>query len=1012
MIDYDGIRADNIREYGEGTRHLDLLGRLYTDRTHFLFELLQNAEDAGATKICFNLFDDRLEVVHNGRDFNEQDVRGVCGVGEGTKAEDFTKIGKFGVGFKSVYAYTATPEVHSGGESFKIENYVRPYKVPPVPANNPGATLFIFPFDTENVLPETACREIGVRLRNLSARTLLFLRKIEEIEYRLPNAAEGAYLRDVKMRGSARQVTVIGQNNGKEEEENWLIFERSVPVPDNSERVRVEAAFRLVSKSKDGKKFEWIEGYRKTPLIVYFPTEKETNLGFLVQGPYRTTPARDNIPKDDAWNKTLVKETAALIGDILPEIKNLGLLSVSFLEALPIRVEDFPSDSMFYPIAEAVRDKLIKEELLPADDGSFVSAENAKLARSSGLRKLLNQRQLEQLFQSSAPIKWITGEITQDRTPDLLSYLSNELKVETVTSEVFSRKLDHSFLSVQPEEWFVDFYEYLSDQEALWRPTGYKCEEGSLRRKPIIRCEDGHQRPPFDEFGNPAVFLPIESNLEYPIVCKSIYKNESVSEFMKKLGLTVPDICVYILNDIIPIYQNNYMICDGDHRKHVSIIADAIKLEESPHYSKMMSALKNTVWALTTNAKTGEQSYGKPACLFLQSPELQIFFEKNENIWFLSEEMEKIDWKKLGVRTEPIIKCRGLHTDRDNYIVLYSSHGYHERGIDGFDPETNIEELEYALENISLQKAVYIWNDLLPPLIRFFHGRYEKATRQTYDNANTYECDSELCKILKDYAWIPVITNKFKKPSECTLGELAGELKRNEELAKALGIQFCSERLDLDGLKGKNENEQKQEYAEKLGVSLDDIEFLKNNPDEILQLKITLASRKERPAFPTRPVINSDQRQERLYEQLVDSPNKAYGKRERSVRITSGAIDPTIWLREQYTNEADQMVCQVCKEEMPFRKRDGTYYFEKKEVLSKDYLPKEHEAQYLALCPLCAAKYQEFVKTVPEAMAVLKDEIINAEGIEIPIFLGNEKTSIRFVETHLHDLQTILNEAG
>ena len=106
--DYDKIRDDNIREYGQGTRHLSFLGRLYTDRTHFIFELLQNAEDAGASKVLFQLAEDRLEVLHDGRLFNEQDVRGICGVGEGTKTEDLTQIGKFGIGFKSVYAYTTT----------------------------------------------------------------------------------------------------------------------------------------------------------------------------------------------------------------------------------------------------------------------------------------------------------------------------------------------------------------------------------------------------------------------------------------------------------------------------------------------------------------------------------------------------------------------------------------------------------------------------------------------------------------------------------------------------------------------------------------------------------------------------------------------------------------------------------------------------------------------------------------------------------------------------------------
>ena len=73
--------------------------------------------------------------------------------------------------------------------------------------------------------------EIGTRLRNLSARTLLFLRKITEIEYKLPGAAGGAYLREEVAQGRARQVTVIGQNNSQNEDENWLIFEPRASSP-------------------------------------------------------------------------------------------------------------------------------------------------------------------------------------------------------------------------------------------------------------------------------------------------------------------------------------------------------------------------------------------------------------------------------------------------------------------------------------------------------------------------------------------------------------------------------------------------------------------------------------------------------------------------------------------------------------------------------------------------------------------------------------------------------------
>src|ERR1700728_1420090 len=122
--DYEKIRAENIARYGWDTAVLDLLGQLYSERTHFIFELIQNAEDAGATELAFELFEDRLELRHDGRPFTEADVRGVCGVGQSGKSADLTAIGKFGIGFKSVYAYTRTPHVYSGDERFRIENFV------------------------------------------------------------------------------------------------------------------------------------------------------------------------------------------------------------------------------------------------------------------------------------------------------------------------------------------------------------------------------------------------------------------------------------------------------------------------------------------------------------------------------------------------------------------------------------------------------------------------------------------------------------------------------------------------------------------------------------------------------------------------------------------------------------------------------------------------------------------------------------------------------------------------
>ena len=65
-----------------------------------------------------------------------------------------------------------------------------------------------------------------------------------------------------------------------------------------------------------------------SPLVVFFPTQKETFLGFWIQGPYRTTPARDNVPEHDQWNQALVRETASLLTDVLAELRDEGLLTV------------------------------------------------------------------------------------------------------------------------------------------------------------------------------------------------------------------------------------------------------------------------------------------------------------------------------------------------------------------------------------------------------------------------------------------------------------------------------------------------------------------------------------------------------------------------------------------------------------------------------------------------------------------------------------------------------------
>ncbi|WP_212668016.1 sacsin N-terminal ATP-binding-like domain-containing protein [Xanthomonas axonopodis] len=75
------------------------------DETYFIYELLQNAEDAlkrrgegwkGSRLANFTLDDAQLALSHYGHPFTEKDVRSVCDISESTKDENW--IGRFGLG--------------------------------------------------------------------------------------------------------------------------------------------------------------------------------------------------------------------------------------------------------------------------------------------------------------------------------------------------------------------------------------------------------------------------------------------------------------------------------------------------------------------------------------------------------------------------------------------------------------------------------------------------------------------------------------------------------------------------------------------------------------------------------------------------------------------------------------------------------------------------------------------------------------------------------------------------
>ena len=1005
---YDLIRHDNIRKYGEETRHLEFLGRLYSDRTHFVYELLQNAEDAEATKVQVSLHKDRLEFMHDGIDFDEADVRGICGVGEGTKPEDLTKIGKFGIGFKSVYAYTASPEIHCGCEHFRIEHYVRPHGISYVDVPKPWTTKFVLPFHTSHASLDIAFAEIAERLESLNVRTLLFLRNISEISWEIDDGDSGIYLRDSKDRDMSRQITVIGQTKGddiEDEEETWLVFEREVFAPDGSQINPVEIAYKLESVEADkNKKEEAIVSLHASPLFVFFATEKDTRLGFLIQGPYKTTPARDNIPKDDIWNFHLVEETGRLVADSLQQLKSMDLLTVQVLEAMPLLEDDFHPKCMFRPIFDSVAMALNGDELLPAETGGFLSARQALIGRGAEIRSLLSAKQLVELSKNEAvlsdsfrpELSWLSGAITQERTPVLRKYLINRLEVEEITPDSFARRISGEFLEQQEDFWLVDFYKFLLKQEALWRKSRSLWEsDGPIRYKPLVRLEEGRQVSAFGEDGAIAVYLPENTVKGLPYVKSSLLAEKEVREFFSQLGVRKPDVVSEVVEHVLPIYKlDDIDVIDEQHADHIFLIIQALQVDSVERKRMLLSKLEESYFLFAQNAATGDQKCLRPKDVYLRTPELEIYLSGNPDAWFLDERYSDVEvawFVEVGVRDNLRVSRR--EADRQGYVTVHRLRGWHQRGINEFDPECWVEHLDFAVRHPTKQRSLLIWRSIARPLQRQIRGTIEKSTRQTYDNSEKELTVSKLGRELISKAWVPDINWKFHRPENLSLRNLPSGFEVDEGLASQLQMKG-SELTDL---------------AHKAGLDVGDLDLireLKGMPKEFQYLKRLIDERRTKPRFPVRRPANPEGRFQHAKERAQEEPKKAYEERSRRVRTSSSGIDKSTYLRQSYSNEDSKLICQMCEEEMPFRRRDGEYYFEAVQLF--DDLTREHAAAYLALCPLCAAMFKEFVKRDEKQREDLRTRIANGKDLQFTIDLGDKTGSIRFVEKHFSDVRGIV----
>jgi hypothetical protein len=576
--------------------------------------------------------------------------------------------------------------------------------------------------------------------------------------------------------GAQRRVTL--SRNGRAGEE-WLAWHRRAL----DQAPPVEIAFR----TEAGR----LVPCDSSPLIVSFPTEKETFLGFLVQGPYRTTPARDNVPGLDPSNQLLVRETGTLLGDVLRELRDDGLLTVQALQALPLEEARFPAGSMFRPLFDAVGEILTAEAMIPVAGGGYGVAVDLELAGGAGVPELLDPDQLGALCGAGRPVRFADASITEHLAPALWRYLRDEIGIDEVTPAEVVARVTREFLEAQADEWITRFYDFLYYNSSEWE---------AARAAPVIRLEDGSQVAPFDGQGRRAVYLPGPVASSLPTVRRAIAGAPAARRFLEALNLGEPDVVAEALQIVLPRYDGLEVaqldvagldvagLDPARHAADVECVVRALDEATSRRREELLDRVRQTAFLIGENAADGALRLVPPPGLYQRSKELEAYFDGNPDSWFAADRYGPwlAQLRQMGVRQA--VEVRARTPNELGYVLVTIDFGRNERGLDGFDPAAEIDGLDFALGHPSHARSEYAWNVLLAPNRRLVAGVVERSVLPSFSDVSQERVTSAIAAIAGREAWLPGRDGVFRRPGELSLDDLPPTYARDEGLAQALGM--------------------------------------------------------------------------------------------------------------------------------------------------------------------------------------------------------------------------------
>lgn len=1013
--------------------NLDIFDDFYPDEAHFIYELLQNAEDTGATEVMFELSESKCVFEHNGeRQFSLADIDAITGINNSTKKDDPDRIGKFGVGFKSVYTYTSSPTVFSSAYSFRIEQRFLP--VPVVGQAGIGTrTRFEFPFNNPKKSRAAAYAEVRSGLQQLSETTLLFLRNLQYIRWRV-EGIEGAVLRHEH---SHTHIEVLKQVQGREvQSSQWLRFSAAVSdvhqfsapiagIEKQKVAIAFELAFRGDQKSFDSKK-PIASQLRIVPsdrgmVSVFFPADKEASgLRYHLHAPFVPELSRASI-KNTPENIPLFEQLAALSARALHGIKDMGLLSGDFLAVLPNN--DDPLPERYRVIRTAVIAEMQSQALVPTYAGGHAPASRLFQARAA-LKALLSDEDLAFVTERTDQPTWaITApqrSQAQDKflaSLDIARWDAEELKDFL---ELRARVTSYSWLGarVDPlvQEWMAG--KSLEWHQALYAILGKYCEdEGdpfNLKETQIVRTVDGSYRLARDAYFQTGVASKKDPlpRVDEAILTAGTKKGQQsdARKFLETIGVKEPG----ELEEVTLLLKARYGP-EGDPPSDKVYLADLKRLMAFAERNPQSRGLFESAYLFRVDAP--DFDWDQAGSAYIDEPifntGLRVFYGSlNDNgkrrwplsSWYKDQDLVLERFAKFAIFTGVEQDFQGLWVQVDcskneKYSYLVQVGG--ERNSSPINRDFAMTQRTADMLRLkTVQGSRLVWAAMCKAPSQVLKARYQRNA----SHGSRY-ADSRLVCWLREFPWVPQRDGTFVTPRQATAARLPEGFPYDLSFEWLRLVEFGS-----DERKRSAESVARAAKRAELGFENDDdyqraLEFSKLPKEE--QLRILDRAREpsdEQVELPERPVRNADLRAARVGEQARLTPEREAEVRARSVQLGADAakIASKQYLEDQYRDSRGELICQVCKTKMPFRLPTGAFYFEAVEVVAD--AKKRYREAYLALCPNHAAAYRH-----ANAQRGTMEEIIStASGNEVEVELGGVATTIYFTQTHLADVRACL----